>query len=90
MNYLLKVQKAIAGTTRVFECEEYQQGWDESGSDLTYGVECGSEQAVRQQIAAWMIEPVSPYFEDLDSASDQAYSDRTHEIYKLITEQENE
>lgn len=87
MTYPLNVQKAIAQTDESeYKGVEYHIGWHEAGADLLYGVQCGSEHAVKQQIAAWLIEPDNPYFEDLDSESDKGYSDRVKAI-QLILEQ---
>lgn len=92
MTYLLNVQKAIAQTFKPAPygvADEYFLGWDEAGQDLTYGLSCGSEHALKQQIAAWLIEPNNPYFEDLDSESDKGYADRVKAI-QLILEKTDE
>lgn len=86
MTYLLNVQKAIAQTDAVREhpSEDHKYGWEEAAGDIEYGISCGSEHAVKQQIAAWLIEPNNPYFENLDSESDKGYADRVKAIQIIL------
>lgn len=86
MEYLLKVQKAIAETEEIslLSGVKYIDGWVEAGEDLTYAITL-SETATRQHIDFWTNELVTILDDD-----DQGYCDRMDEIYKLITEQEKE
>jgi hypothetical protein len=88
MEYLLRVQKAIAATEKAFAPQdEYAEGWVECGGDLTYGISLGSGHAVMQQIKYW-IDPVIDAGNNLipDDAGDKAYWDRMQEIHKFIEE----
>ena len=83
MEYLLKVQKAIAQTENVESAKiKYTEGWQQCGEDLTYAISL-SETATRQHVDFWTNELVNILDDD-----DQGYCDRMDEIYKLITEQE--
>jgi hypothetical protein len=82
MNYLLKVQKAIAQTENVESAKiEYIEGWQQCAEDLTYAISL-SEVATRQHIDFWTNSLVSILDEE-----DQGYCDRIDEIYKLIEEE---
>lgn len=83
MEYLLKVQKAIAQTENVESAKiKYIEGWQQCAEDLTYAISL-SETATIQHIDFWTNELVSILDDE-----DQGYCDRMDEIYKLITEQE--
>lgn len=83
MEYLLKVQKAIAQTENVASAKiEYIQGWQQCAEDLAYAISL-SETATRQHIDFWTNELVTILDDD-----DQGYCNRMDEIYKLITEKE--
>lgn len=83
MEYLLKVQKAVAQTENVESTKiKYIEGWQQCGEDLTYAISL-SETATRQHIDFWTNELVTILDDD-----DQGYCNRMDEIYKLITEQE--
>lgn len=83
MEYLFKVQKAIAETEGTpVASRQYIEGWQQCGEDLTYAISL-SETATRQHIDFWTNELVTILDDD-----DQGYCDRMDEIYKLIAEQE--
>lgn len=94
MEYLLKVQKAIAETEGTpVASRQYIEGWIECGEDLTYGIGLGSEHAVMQTIGYWINPNGCPFLDaatliDLNDEGDKGYHDRINAIYKLITEQE--
>ena len=80
MEYLLKVQKAIAQTQKddLTLDDEYFQGWIEAGDDLIYGCNLG-ETAVKECLDRWRELP-----DDEWDSSWQGYYNRMNEIYKLI------
>lgn len=83
MEYLLKVQKAIAQTENVDSAKiKYIEGWQQCGEDLTYAISL-SETATRQHIDFWTNELITILDDD-----DQGYCNRMDEVYKLITDQE--
>jgi hypothetical protein len=80
MEYLLRVQKAIAHTNKAFApLDEYAQGWIECGEDLSYGVSLGSDHAVRQQINNW-VDITDDQWEDVW----QGYYDRMAAINEFL------
>ena len=80
MEYLLKVQKAIAETENIgTDSPEYAEGWMEASEDLTYGCNLG-ETAVKECLGRWRELP-----DDEWDSSWQGYYDRMNAIYKLIT-----
>ena len=85
--YLLNLQRAIAQTLKLCPYgfpDDYFLGWDEAGMDLEYGISCGSEHAVKTQMAPWLMGEDNPYFEELDSESDKGYCDRIKAIQLLM------
>ena len=84
--YLLNLQRAISQTEKFFAPSggEYQTGWEEASSDLQYGISCGSEHAVKSQMAPWLMGEDNPYYESLDSESDKGYCDRIKAIQLLM------
>lgn len=83
MEYLFKVQKAIAQTEGTpVASRQHIEGWVEAGEDLTYAISL-SETATRQHIDFWTNELVTILDDE-----DQGYCNRMDEIYKLIREQE--
>lgn len=92
MNYLLKVQKAIAETVvATADSQEYAEGWIEAGEDLKYGIGLGSEHAVIQTIGYWVNPTGCPFLDaatliDLNDNGDKGYHDRINAIYNLIEE----
>jgi len=95
MEYLLKVQKAIAQTeyTSVLNGAKYIDGWLEAGEDLIYGIGLGSEHAVLNTITYWVNPNDCQFLRaatliDLKDEGDKGYYDRMNEIYKLIEEEE--
>lgn len=86
-NYLLNLQRAFSQTLLAdspYYTPEYYEGWIEAEKDLQYGISCGSEHAVKSQMAAWLLGEDSPYFEELDSESDKGYCDRVKAIQLLM------
>lgn len=90
MEYLLRVQKAIALTFKPAPYgvpDEYFLGWDEAEQDLKYGLSLGSDHAVMQQIKYWTDWSDPLYVEVFNkNKGDQGYAARMKEIHKLIEE----
>lgn len=89
--YLLNLQRAIAQThhltdDKVFAPlgDNYFVGWYEAAEDLTYGISCGSEHAVKLQMTPWLMGEDNPYYEPLDSESDKGYCERIKAIQLLM------
>ena len=85
MTYFEKLQHAIAETRSASEAylpvgptKVYWDAWNECGDDLLYGISCGSEHAVQQQISYWLNDT------SVEEDGDDAYIARMKKISEIL------